>query len=63
MVAKKDLPANTLGELVTWMKANPGQDQLRQPERRRQRFRRAVREPDQAEGAVYPLSRRRAGDD
>ena len=23
MVAKKDLPANTLGELVTWMKANP----------------------------------------
>ncbi|MBR1271223.1 tripartite tricarboxylate transporter substrate binding protein BugD [Bradyrhizobium sp. AUGA SZCCT0222] len=24
MVAKKDLPANTLGELVTWMKANPG---------------------------------------
>ena len=24
MVAKKNLPANTLGELVTWMKANPG---------------------------------------
>jgi tripartite-type tricarboxylate transporter receptor subunit TctC len=24
MVAKNDLPANTLGELVTWMKANPG---------------------------------------
>ena len=24
MVAKKDLPANTLAELVTWMKANPG---------------------------------------
>jgi tripartite-type tricarboxylate transporter receptor subunit TctC len=24
MVAKKDLPANTLTELVTWMKANPG---------------------------------------
>jgi tripartite-type tricarboxylate transporter receptor subunit TctC len=24
LVAKKDLPANTLGELVTWMKANPG---------------------------------------
>src|SRR6185369_4488381 len=23
MVAKKDLPANTLGELVVWMKANP----------------------------------------
>src|SRR3954470_21990817 len=23
MVAKNDLPANTLGELVTWMKANP----------------------------------------
>jgi len=23
MVGKKDLPANTLGELVTWMKANP----------------------------------------
>jgi tripartite-type tricarboxylate transporter receptor subunit TctC len=23
LVAKKDLPANTLGELVTWMKANP----------------------------------------
>ncbi|MET3845479.1 tripartite tricarboxylate transporter substrate-binding protein [Bradyrhizobium sp. OAE829] len=23
MVAKKNLPANTLGELVTWMKANP----------------------------------------
>jgi tripartite-type tricarboxylate transporter receptor subunit TctC len=25
MVAKKDLPANTLAELVTWMKANPGE--------------------------------------
>ena len=24
MVAKNDLPANTLGELVSWMKANPG---------------------------------------
>ena len=24
MVAKKDLPANNLAELVTWMKANPG---------------------------------------
>jgi tripartite-type tricarboxylate transporter receptor subunit TctC len=24
MVAKKDLPANTLGELVAWMKDNPG---------------------------------------
>jgi tripartite-type tricarboxylate transporter receptor subunit TctC len=24
MVAKNDLPANTLAELVTWMKANPG---------------------------------------
>jgi tripartite-type tricarboxylate transporter receptor subunit TctC len=24
MVAKKDLPANTLAELVAWMKANPG---------------------------------------
>src|ERR1700754_3039009 len=24
MVAKNDLPANTVGELVTWMKANPG---------------------------------------
>jgi tripartite-type tricarboxylate transporter receptor subunit TctC len=24
MVAKNDLPARTLGELVTWMKANPG---------------------------------------
>lgn len=24
LVAKNDLPANTLGELVTWMKANPG---------------------------------------
>jgi tripartite-type tricarboxylate transporter receptor subunit TctC len=24
MVAKNDLPANTLGELVIWMKANPG---------------------------------------
>jgi len=24
MVAKNDLPANTLGELVAWMKANPG---------------------------------------
>src|ERR1700709_891083 len=24
MVAKNDLPANNLGELVTWMKANPG---------------------------------------
>jgi tripartite-type tricarboxylate transporter receptor subunit TctC len=24
MVGKNDLPANTLGELVTWMKANPG---------------------------------------
>ncbi len=24
MVAKKDLPANTVGELVAWMKANPG---------------------------------------
>jgi tripartite-type tricarboxylate transporter receptor subunit TctC len=24
LVAKKTLPANTLGELVTWMKANPG---------------------------------------
>src|SRR4051812_7829258 len=24
LVAKKDLPANSLGELVTWMKANPG---------------------------------------
>ena len=24
MVAKNDLPANTLSELVTWMKANPG---------------------------------------
>jgi tripartite-type tricarboxylate transporter receptor subunit TctC len=24
MVSKNDLPANTLGELVTWMKANPG---------------------------------------
>jgi tripartite-type tricarboxylate transporter receptor subunit TctC len=24
MVARNDLPANTLGELVTWMKANPG---------------------------------------
>src|SRR5204863_7438735 len=23
LVAKKDLPANTLAELVTWMKANP----------------------------------------
>ena len=25
MVAKKNLPANTLSELVTWMKANPGE--------------------------------------
>ena len=24
LVAKNDLPANTVGELVTWMKANPG---------------------------------------
>jgi tripartite-type tricarboxylate transporter receptor subunit TctC len=24
MVARKDLPANTVGELVAWMKANPG---------------------------------------
>jgi len=24
MVAKNDLPANSLAELVTWMKANPG---------------------------------------
>src|SRR6201991_3754622 len=24
MVARKDLPANNLAELVTWMKANPG---------------------------------------
>jgi tripartite-type tricarboxylate transporter receptor subunit TctC len=33
MVAKNDLPADNSAELVTWMKAKPGQDQFRQPER------------------------------
>ena len=31
MVAKKNLPANSLGELVTWMKANPGKITLGGP--------------------------------
>jgi tripartite-type tricarboxylate transporter receptor subunit TctC len=28
MVARKNLPANSLGELVAWMKAHPGEAKL-----------------------------------
>ena len=63
LVAKKNLPANKLSELVTWMKANPGDAKFVNQNAAAAITGLLLQQLDRHQADLHPLSRRGSGDD
>ena len=63
LVAKKNLPANKLNELVAWMKANPGEAKFVNQNAAARDHRPAAAAAHRHQGDLHSLSRRGPGDD